>query len=254
MAEPKIGIMCHMYHLDLFWHFRSAFEAVAGADLHLTTCSIDNAHALDAMFADWPTKVSITVVANRGRDIAPKLITLASEHNRYDLVLHLHTKASQPNWREHIISQLTKNVSNILSAFEQNADVGMVAPDYWQPMRHHIAWGSNRSSAEQLMQRMGIDPLDVHTLHFPAGSMFWARPAALKPLFDLGLRIEDFEPEPLGADGSLAHAIERLFYLSCEKAGYRWAKAMQPEEPKPRLYQPAPEAYRLYRMNRQISL
>jgi hypothetical protein len=58
--------------------------------------------------------------------------------------------------------------------------------------------------------------------------MFWARSAALKPLIDLRLTFEDFGPEQGQKDGTLAHAIERLFYFVCEHAGFRWIKISDP--------------------------
>ncbi len=54
--------------------------------------------------------------------------------------------------------------------------------------------------------------------------MFWARTAAIKPLLDLGLGFYDFPEEQGQTDGTLAHAIERLFYLVCEEAGFSWMK------------------------------
>jgi hypothetical protein len=54
--------------------------------------------------------------------------------------------------------------------------------------------------------------------------MFWARTAALKPLLDLRLETDDFPPELGQLDGTLAHAIERLYYFACERAGLDWVK------------------------------
>jgi lipopolysaccharide biosynthesis protein len=60
--------------------------------------------------------------------------------------------------------------------------------------------------------------------------MFWARPAALRPLLGLGWRAEDFPDEEGQIDGTPAHAVERLFLFACEAAGYRWAKICDPAE------------------------
>ena len=61
-------------------------------------------------------------------------------------------------------------------------------------------------------------------LDFPSGSMFWARSAALRPLLDLRLGFDDFQAEAGQTDGTLAHAIERLYFLVCEQAGFDWLK------------------------------
>jgi len=58
---------------------------------------------------------------------------------------------------------------------------------------------------------------------FPLGTMFWARPAALAPLWDLGLQPADFPPEPAADDGTVLHAIERLLPAVCEATGHGWA-------------------------------
>ena len=54
--------------------------------------------------------------------------------------------------------------------------------------------------------------------------MFWARTAALRPLLDLHLSFDAFPEEQGQTDGTLAHAIERLYFLACEHAGFAWMK------------------------------
>ena len=56
---------------------------------------------------------------------------------------------------------------------------------------------------------------------FPGGTMFWARPEALKLLFDLGLDGNDYPDEPVPLDGTILHAIERLLPFVARQAGYR---------------------------------
>ena len=56
---------------------------------------------------------------------------------------------------------------------------------------------------------------------FVAGSMFWLRLPALRPLLDAGLAIEDFETEASQIDGTLAHAVERVFAHVVLNSGYQ---------------------------------
>jgi lipopolysaccharide biosynthesis protein len=57
---------------------------------------------------------------------------------------------------------------------------------------------------------MGIEKLPEH-FNFPVGTMFWARAEKLRPLFELSLTWSDYPAEPLATDGTLLHAIERIF-------------------------------------------
>jgi lipopolysaccharide biosynthesis protein len=71
------------------------------------------------------------------------------------------------------------------------------------------------------------DPLAPY-FDFPTGTMFWARTAALKPLFALGLRWDDYPREPAANDGTILNAIERLLPFVAAHAGYRFATTHVP--------------------------
>jgi rhamnosyltransferase len=51
--------------------------------------------------------------------------------------------------------------------------------------------------------------------------MFWFAPPALRPLQTIAESELDFEPEAGLQDGTLAHALERLFCIMARKQGYR---------------------------------
>ena len=59
--------------------------------------------------------------------------------------------------------------------------------------------------------------------------MFWARTAALKPLLELKLTFEDFPEEDAQIDGTIAHAIERLYFFVAESTGFDWVKIAVPD-------------------------
>jgi len=50
--------------------------------------------------------------------------------------------------------------------------------------------------------------------------MFWARRGALTPLYAGDWPWERYPAEPLGHDGSVLHAVERLLPLVARKAGF----------------------------------
>ena len=239
LAEPpRVAAVCHMFHPEV------AGEALARlrnipfpADVFVSTDTEEKRAALAALFASWGQGTAeVRVVPNRGRDIAPKLVGFREVHDRYDRVLHLHSKRSkhadflQP-WRAYLYETLLGSpavVRSVFEAFERLPRLGMVAPQHFEPVRRWLDWSGNFGAARALAARMGIGLRPDAALDFPSGSMFWARPAALRPLLDLGLSFDDFPEEAGQVDGTPAHAIERLYFHVCERAGYSWMKVADP--------------------------
>jgi lipopolysaccharide biosynthesis protein len=106
----------------------------------------------------------------------------------------------------------------IVAAFASDPDLGLVFPE--DP--HLNDWDENLHLARELASRLGIPRLPTH-FDFPMGTMFWARPAALAPIFDLGMSWEDYPAEPTPIDGTVLHALERLLPFAAERAGFGYA-------------------------------
>ena len=207
-------------------------------DLFISTNDLVKQSVIEKAFADWDRgTVDVRVTPNRGRDIAPKLLGFRDVYDRYQFVLHLHSKHSEhssllANWRGFVLENLLGSpeiVGSILTAFLQHPTLGMVASQHFEPVRHWINWGTNFATARRLAERMGISLSPHKVLDFPSGSMFWARSAALRPLLDLNLSYDDFPEEAGQIDGTPAHAIERLYYYASERAGFTWLKVAHAE-------------------------
>jgi hypothetical protein len=180
-------------------------------------------------------EVQLRIVPNRGRDIGAFLTGFGDDIvARYVLIGHVHGKRSlhaggEPDpffgerWREFLWQNLIGDrhpmMDVVLARLAGDEALGIVFPD--DPYLH--GWDDNRPAAEGLAGRMGMtDPLPPY-FDFPAGTMFWARTAALKPLFDLRLGWEDYPREPAANDGTILNAIERLLPFVARDAGYRFA-------------------------------
>jgi lipopolysaccharide biosynthesis protein len=180
-------------------------------------------------------EVLIRVVPNRGRDIGAFLSAFGEDIvARYDIVGHVHgkrslhaTNSSDPyfgeRWREflwqNLLGDLHPMMDIVIARLTADDKLGIVfAHD-----PHLLDWDSNQEIAEGLAARMGMkEPLPPF-FDFPVGTMFWARTAALKPLFNLKLGWSDYPEEPLPNDGTILHALERLLPFVAQHAGYRLA-------------------------------
>lgn len=239
LPARRIAVVCHLFHDDLADEFRATLDHLpAPTDIFLSTDDATKVPTIERAFTGWSKgNIDIRVLPNRGRDIAPKLVGFADIYADHDLILFVHTKKSLTSslgneWRTMLLATLSGSpaiVASILQIFDDHPNVGIVAPQHLPAIRGLLHWDGNFRAARLLARRMGL-PLKRHrTLDFPSGSMFWARPAALKPLLDLKLTMEDFPAEQNQVRNTVQHAVERLFMLVAEHAGYRWIKvALRP--------------------------
>jgi len=246
--DIRVAVIFHCFYADLAEPMVAALAASQlTADIFVSTDTAAKASIIGDVLRTW-TRGSATVrlVENRGRDIAPKMITFAPVYDEYPLILFLHAKQSaqsgpgnphtsyQDRWREYLLSCLAGSaavIHSIKEIFRLHPEIGMVLPAHFEELRQRwpLDWGTNFRRARRLAWKMDIDIGERGIIDFPSGSMFWARPAALKPLLDLKLTFADFPQEFSGNDGTIAHQIERLFLFSCEKAGFKWAKVLNEE-------------------------
>lgn len=234
----SLAVVCHIYHTEVLEEIQHYLRHIPmRASLFISTDTERKRDLIAARFQQWNGgPVTIRVSPNRGRDIAPKLIGLRDAHETHDLVLHLHSKRSPHNallapWRSFLLENLLGSpaiVESVFESFARNPQLGMVFPQHYEYIRHWLDWGANFPTAEALARRMGIVLDPRAALDFPSGSMFWARGAALRPLLDLDLGFDEFPAESGQTEGTLAHAIERLYTIVCERAGFDWMKIAQP--------------------------
>ena len=233
-----IAVVCHIFHADLAAHMRSVLDNIPfQADVFISTDTNAKRDIIADAFAGWSKgKCDIRISVNRGRDIAPKLITFRDVYDSHQLVLFLHSKKSPhlpfgEGWRQSLMNSLVGSpdiVRSIIDLFSQNPEVGLVMPQHFEPIRDGLVWDKNFWLARRLARRMGFHITPKQILDLPSGSMFWARSAALRPLLDLDIRITDFPTEQAQLKRTNAHAIERLFLHVCQHAGYEWLKVANP--------------------------
>ncbi|PZQ27018.1 MAG: polysaccharide biosynthesis protein [Stenotrophomonas acidaminiphila] len=228
----RVGVMAHMFYVDLIDEFTDYLSRIPTPFVLMVSVMDVSAQAqAQARFSTIPNVqvLHIRIVPNRGRDIAPLLVTFRDEVLSLDVVGHIHTKKSlytgseQASWRRHLLETLLGSAERIgrhLGRMQADPKIGILYPESFHgvPAWAHT-WLSNLEACRELGGRLGLAIEANRYIDFPTGSMFWARVNALRPLYQLELKIEDFPPESGQTDGTLQHAVERLLVAVVRQHG-----------------------------------
>lgn len=250
-ASKQVAVVLHLYYHELWDEIRSYLANLRHLQTSLfVTLATDKPEAelarmKERIIAFWPD-ATVLFVENRGLDAGAFVEVVNHIEQRslsFDLVLKLHAKRSLApsgetkgtEWRTESLAALAGNptqVDRILSIFDDHPEVGMIGP-------HNMLMGEssndqkagraiNLGNMTRLAQRMDID--DVRQ-HFFRGTMFWSRASDMfDPILRARMTIEDFDAD-YAPDGTLAHAMERMFACMVRSAGHKLHR-FDPDLPK----------------------
>jgi len=197
-----------------------------GFDLFVTITNTNN-NIIENIRSTYPN-ADITLVENRGRDIRPFIGTYKKIKDLgYAAVCKVHSKKSMyredgDKIRDEIFDGLLgskEKVKGILELFNEKNNVGLVTLSKYLMPHTDKNMTYDREIVHALAELLDID---FEYSVFPAGSMFWFKPHALSGLE----KIEEhyFEPEEGLADGTLAHAIERIIICLLSANNFNYIK------------------------------
>jgi rhamnosyltransferase len=239
-VNKKVALIMHIYYTDLIEEcYLYATAMPHYADIIVTTDSEEKKESILKYFSQIPChKCKVILIENRGRDVASLLIGVKNEICYYDYICFAHDKkVTQLNFTvkgrsfaykcfENLLP--SRNfVENVIQTFEKHPRLGLLTPpppvhaEYY-PTIGVVDWGENFNQVVKLAESLGINVnLDKGKEPIaPLGTMFWFRSCALKKLLDKDWKYEDFPLEPNKSDGTLLHAIERLYPFIVQDAGY----------------------------------
>ncbi len=246
VPDQRAALHLHIHYPDLTPElFRPIAANQTRTDIFVTVSSDEGQREVTETAAGLGISIKdITVVPNRGRDVGPLLTLLGRRLVKdYDIIGHLHAKKSLSlpgrlkeggstkvgaDWRSFCIENLLGGkhamMDVILGRFARNLKLGLVFP--CDP--NTLGWTLNRPHAIALLERMGIVTELPQELFFPMGTMFWARTDAIAPLLEIDLAWSDYPFEPVAYDGTILHAIERLFPVVAQHRGFEIAGTYVP--------------------------
>lgn len=245
---PRVLVAMHVYYVEMADEMLDLAERLPGEyDVVMTTSDEERGAALRAVLERRPHgrgRASVRVVeSNDGRDQTAFLIGCRDllRSGEYDLVVKLHSKKTPQdgfNIGRHFREQQFDNLlaspghaAGLLALFQREPGLGIVYPPMihigYPTMGH--AWWANKPGAEALCRTLGIAvPLDDSSPLAPYGSMFVARPEALRLLVDHPWTYAEFGSQGY-ADGALTHVLERLPSYAAGELGYHTRTVATPD-------------------------
>ena len=237
----KVALIFHMYFEDLIEYCTNyVLSMPSTADIFITT---DTEQKKTKILLCLKNKINeerfrVLIVKNRGRDVSSLLVAGKDIVNDYDFVCFAHDKKGPPMtygtvsnsfankcYENTMASQIF--VENVIVTFKSNPRLGILSPpapihaDYYCTVGQ-VDWEMNFEIVKDIAKKLNIksDISFSKASVAPLGTIFWFRSKALKSLFDYGWTYNDFPKEPAQTDATILHAIERIYPLVAQDAGF----------------------------------
>lgn len=231
--NPAIAVQIHVFFTEVIGELLEAVNAIPYAyDCYISTDTAEKKKRIEEEFVPHCTagQIRIEIFPNRGRDVAPFLMQMKDVINDYKYIAHLHTKKSETvdfgdQWRRFLYENVCGGRAYLLALFERmerGDKLGLIIPPFYPVIEKGAKWAGTKSEIELILKRVGGNVLLPKEPVFPAGTMFWAKTAAVRPLFELGYTQEDFPDEAGQVNDTLAHVIERIWVYLAEGQGYTY--------------------------------
>ena len=237
--QKNVLVVAHLYYSDLFEYAFNYLKNIAHcADLLITTDEDSKIVEIEKIFRPaFMNKLKIVKVKKRGRDMAGMLVGAREIIKKYDYFCFIHDKKSIRDGQAITVGNAFSNllwdnvlasegyVENILSCFEREDQLGFlsVPPPYHGPYYavSYNLWASAYEPAVELAKKLGIKAsIEYSYPPIAIGTAFWCRTKALNTLLEKNWKYEDFPAEPMPDDGTVNHALERIFPYVAQDAGY----------------------------------
>lgn len=240
LQKRKVALVMHLYFEDLIPDMCCyASYMPKEVDIYITTNSVEKQKKIEKEFLNKLAnkKIDVRLIENRGRDVSSILVGVKDVIFDYDYVCFVHDKKTAQlkpgtvgsgfasKCFENVI--YNKNfVNNVLCLLENNPRLGLLSPpspnhaDYFGIFGNE--WGANYDITKELAEKMEANiPINRNKIPIaPYGTLFWFKPTAFKKLYDLNWKYSDFPAEPNNVDGTLLHAVERMYSLVVQAEGY----------------------------------
>ncbi len=224
--DTETAVILHLFYEDLWNEIANKLINIEQFDLHISVGSDIDKKTISSIKNQFPN-CTFYHFENRGRDIAPFISIFNKIRDRYLYICKIHSKKSThltkgTNWRQQCFNQLMGSkdqVKAIQTLFRNHPSIGIIVPEpFLIPCNYYM--GNNEEGVSNLFDVLLPEYKKNYNFEYATGSMFWFRSLALSRLEHLEGFSKEFEVEAGQTDGTLAHAIERIFVKIAQTDGF----------------------------------
>ena len=190
--NKKIAVHLHLYYIDLSEEFIKYLNNIPYKfDLLISIQENQEKESIVEKFKEIKNveKIDVRHTKNIGRDFSPMFIVFKNTIEKYDYLLHMHSKKSirtgtqQDGWRQHMIKGVLgneENIKKIFYQFEKGNNIGMIYPETYYDMPYWAhTWLKNTDMSSKIANKLGFKISDEY-IDYSVGSFFWVKVPAIK--------------------------------------------------------------------------
>jgi lipopolysaccharide biosynthesis protein len=220
--QLKLAIHLHLFHEEYIEKVIKYFEKNKELSLFISVPSDDFKKNLQEKL-NQVAKLEIRTVENKGRNFAPLFVEFGEQLGKYDLVLHLHSKAAQNSykrkkWAESLWDYLLLKedfLNDALTYFEEMDNIGLYYPrDFrWFPPTN--GWDGTDIKSKLFFPELAPSIEVTKEISFPVGGMFLSRGSNISYISSVVNSWDYFPAETsnqyeISKGLTLEHSLERL--------------------------------------------
>lgn len=237
----KCAVFVNLYYLESVGMYMDYLNGIPN-DIHIYVYSSNEEVLAKAQNLQTRPNILYHLKENRGRDISVLLISARETMLQYEYICFLHDKKANADYLKDDVDIWIDNlwgntvgsaeyIDQVLQLFENNSELGLlVPPEAFGTYTAHWygdTWLENYLLCKNLADHLKLNAdIKEDKMPFTIGTAFWAKTKALKKLFEKEWNYSDFPEEPMPIDGTISHAIERIFGYAAQDAGYKTGTIM----------------------------
>lgn len=244
IIPSSVAIIVNLYYIaDAETYFERLNNVQKVIDIYIISSS-DELCQLASAYVERVNRENIYVLKkeNRGRDISALLVAAKDIIKKYKYICFTHDKKEKFSaarkdgefWIENLWGNLFSSqeyIANVFSKFAEDDELGLLVPPepigMYQNAWYQPAWGSSFGETKKLAKKLNLKcNISQDKPPITLGTAFWCKREALLKLFDYNWEYTDFPSEPLAADGTISHAVERILAFVAQDSGYKTAIVM----------------------------